>query len=106
MTVLVVSSATTALPLQNGRTFRTGFWLAELALPLERILESGHAVEIATPGGMQPSPDPRSLALLLGAERARQLAVLSRVEGVRQPLRLDKIFGYFELCIKVAIAEF
>jgi putative intracellular protease/amidase len=93
MTVLVVSSGATALPLRNGRTFRTGYWLAELALPLERIIGSGHAVDVATPGGVPPSPDPRSLALLPGPERARQLAVLSKVEGMQRPLRLEALGG-------------
>ena len=32
MKVLVAKSAATVLPLADGRTFRTGYWLAELAV--------------------------------------------------------------------------
>ena len=91
MTVLVASSAATALPLANGRTFRTGYWLAELALPLERIAAMGHGVDVATPGGAAPSPDARSLALLPARERARQLAVVDGIEGMHRPLRLETL---------------
>ena len=91
MRVLVASSAATVLPLRDGRTFRTGYWLAELALPLERLIRAGHAVDVATPGGVPPSPDPRSLALLPGAERARQLGIVAGVEGMRRPLRLEAL---------------
>lgn len=91
MTVLVASSAATVLPLRDGRAFRTGYWLAELAIPVERIVGAGHGVEIATPGGAVPSPDPRSLALLPERERARQLAVLDRVEGMHRPLPLEAL---------------
>ncbi len=91
MTVLVASSAATVLPLANGRTFRTGYWLAELALPLERIAAMGHGVDVATPGGAAPSPDTRSLALLPARERARQLAVVDGIEGMHRPLRLEAL---------------
>lgn len=89
--VLVASSAATALPLRNGWIFRTGYWLAELALPLERIVGAGYGVDVATPGGTPPSPDPRSLALLPERERARQLGIVDGVPGMHRPLRLEAL---------------
>jgi len=91
MRVLVTSSAATGLRLKNHRSVRTGYWLAELALPLERLLRDRHEIDVATPGGVPPLPDPRSLALLPRPERARQLAIVDGVAGLRRPLVLEEL---------------
>jgi Rieske Fe-S protein len=47
MRVLVASSSATVLPVRNGRTFRTGYWLAELALPLDRLIRPGEGAVLS-----------------------------------------------------------
>ncbi len=89
--LLVVSSAATELPLANGRRFRTGYCLSELALPLDRLLEAGYRVDIATPEGRPPAPDPHSLALLPARARAAQLAFVERTEGMREPVPIESL---------------
>ncbi|KAH6915668.1 ThiJ/PfpI family protein [Coprinopsis sp. MPI-PUGE-AT-0042] len=44
---------------------KTGFFLTELATPLEKILDAGYDVEFASPGGQKPSIDPLSQSLMV-----------------------------------------
>lgn len=54
--------------LANGAKHPTGFWAEEAVTPLELFKEGRHSVTIATPGGVVPPPDPKSLT-----EHSRQV---------------------------------
>lgn len=41
-----------------------GFFLQELAKPLQKLLDAGHEVTFASPQGNEPTPDPNSESLL------------------------------------------
>lgn len=62
----------------------SGFFLHELAKPLQKILAAGHEVTFASPKGLQPAPDPNSESLLAFAgnfyERSRETDLIERMK--------------------------
>ncbi|KAJ5814780.1 class I glutamine amidotransferase-like protein [Penicillium riverlandense] len=62
----------------------SGFFLQELAKPLQKLLDSGHEVTFASPKGQQPTPDPNSESLLAYAgnfyERRREEELIDRMK--------------------------
>jgi len=59
--VLVVLSDADHLDLRDGKVFPTGFYLNELMQPVKLLLDSGHQVTFATPTGMAPAVDAKSI---------------------------------------------
>lgn len=59
--VLLVASSTNAMQLKGGRTVHTGYILAELAAPAQRLIAEGYEVEVATPQGNTPAMDALSV---------------------------------------------
>lgn len=59
--VLVLLSSETELPLQNGKTFPSGYYLNEFGVPADALLRAGYQLTITTPKGNQPKPDVRSI---------------------------------------------
>ncbi|QFP76035.1 type 1 glutamine amidotransferase domain-containing protein [Deinococcus sp. AJ005] len=55
--ILVIMSSDSELPLQNGKTHATGFYLNEFGVPAHRLVEAGHHLTIATPRGNRPPLD-------------------------------------------------
>ncbi|OLV19512.1 ThiJ/PfpI family protein [Deinococcus marmoris] len=55
--ILVIMSSDSELPLQNGKTHATGFYLNEFGVPAHRLVQAGHTLEIATPRGNRPPLD-------------------------------------------------
>ena len=55
--ILVVLSGEHTLLLKNGKTAETGFYLNELAVPLEELINAGYKPVITTPSGKRPSLD-------------------------------------------------
>ncbi|KAJ5945678.1 hypothetical protein N7454_002517 [Penicillium verhagenii] len=70
--VLIILSDASSIPLKKtsgpnaGQTVDqpTGFFLQELAKPLQKLLDKGHEVTFASPKGKEPTPDPNSQSLL------------------------------------------
>ncbi|KAF7718558.1 Molecular chaperone Hsp31 and glyoxalase 3 [Penicillium ucsense] len=62
----------------------TGFFLQELAKPLQKLLDAGHEVTFASPEGKEPVPDPNSETLLAYAgnfyERRREQDLIERMK--------------------------
>lgn len=62
----------------------SGFFLQELAKPLQKLLDAGHEVTFASPKGLEPSPDPNSETLLAYAgnfyARQRDNEVIDRMK--------------------------
>ena len=71
--ILMVVSAADSLTMKDGSEHPTGFWAEELVVAHQTLLEAGHTVHIATPGGVRPTVDQVSLAAESagGEERAR-----------------------------------
>jgi putative intracellular protease/amidase len=59
--ILFVMSAADHWTLTDGTQHPTGFWAEEFAVPYQALIEAGHTVEVATPGGVAPTVDKGSL---------------------------------------------
>ena len=62
----------------------TGYFLQELAKPLQKLLDAGHEVTFASPKGHEPTPDPNSESLLAYAgnfySRQRDNSLIERMK--------------------------
>ena len=87
--VLFVVSAATAMKFAGGETFSTGYWGPEFAVPYRALLERGFEIDVATPGGRVPTPDPISMGE--GEQAAALSGYLGAVSGLQKPLVLAEI---------------
>ncbi|KAJ5773239.1 hypothetical protein N7457_008135 [Penicillium paradoxum] len=90
--VLIILSDAHSFPLKKNRGSDagkvvdqpSGFFLHELAKPLQKILDAGHEVTFASPKGLQPAPDPNSESLIAYAgnfyERQREFDLMERMK--------------------------
>lgn len=60
--ILMVVSAADSLTMRDGSKHPTGYWAEELVVSHQTLLDAGHSVRIATPGGAKPTVDQVSLA--------------------------------------------
>ncbi|MCI9871100.1 type 1 glutamine amidotransferase domain-containing protein [Arthrobacter humicola] len=60
--ILMVVSAADSLTMRDGSDHPTGYWAEELVVSHRTLLDAGHTVHIATPGGKKPTVDEVSLA--------------------------------------------
>ncbi len=60
--ILMVVSAADSLTMKDGSEHPTGYWAEEVAASHRTLLDAGHTVSIATPGGRKPTVDQVSLA--------------------------------------------
>ncbi len=70
--ILMVVSAADSLTMRDGSEHPTGYWAEELVVSHQSLINAGHTVHIATPGGVKPTVDQVSLAAEAagGQERA------------------------------------
>lgn len=76
------------------RTYATGYWAEEFAVPYKKVTEAGHKVVVATPGGVVPNVDMMSLrpSMAGGEEGALELeAIIRSAEAMRRPLALANV---------------
>ncbi|MBW9109518.1 type 1 glutamine amidotransferase domain-containing protein [Microbacterium ureisolvens] len=77
--VLMAVTGADAIALTDGTAHPTGFWAEELVELHRGLIDAGHTVDIATPGGVRPTVDPGSL----GGDDADELrAYLASIEAV------------------------
>ena len=60
-TILMVVSAADSLTMKDGSQHPTGFWAEELVVAHRTLMQDGHMVDFATPGGIKPTVDKVSL---------------------------------------------
>jgi len=100
--VLIILSDADYFPLEkpSGETVKqpSGFFLMELAKPLQKLLDGGYEITFASPEGKEPKPDPNSESLLAFAgnfyERRRENELIERMKrenGFSRPRRFDSI---------------
>lgn len=104
--ILIILSDANSFPLKKStgegatRTVDqpSGFFLMELAKPLQKLLDAGHEITFASPNGQEPVPDPNSENLLAFAgnfyERRREnelLEKMKRENGFTRPRTLSSI---------------
>lgn len=88
--VLMVVSAATELALADGSKMAVGYWANEVEVPLARLRAAGYAVDIVTPGGRTPVPDPASLSGDPVKAQATRDAH-AKIEGLVKPGSLEAI---------------
>lgn len=59
--VLVLLSSETALPLRDGKTFASGYYLNEFGVPADALQRAGYQLTVVTPRGNRPQADQRSV---------------------------------------------
>jgi putative intracellular protease/amidase len=59
-TILVIASSADSITLKDGRKEHAGYYLNELAIPVQAALDAGYQVVLATPNGTKPVMDPQS----------------------------------------------
>ncbi|GFF89812.1 molecular chaperone Hsp31 and glyoxalase 3 [Aspergillus udagawae] len=104
--ILIILSDAKSFPLKKtsgsdaGKTVEhpSGFFLMELAKPLQKIIDAGYEVTFASPKGLEPTPDPLSESLLAFAgnvyERRRENELIDRMKrenGLNRPRPLSTI---------------
>jgi putative intracellular protease/amidase len=60
--VLILMTKAKELGLLDGRMHASGFWAEEFVVPYERFTAAGFEVDVATIGGIRPTPDAGSLS--------------------------------------------
>jgi putative intracellular protease/amidase len=75
--VLVILSSANQLQLRDGKTYHTGFYLDELAIPLRKMIAAGYTPVFANPDGKPATFDPVSNDKIFfgGDDKARADAV-------------------------------
>jgi putative intracellular protease/amidase len=102
--VLIVMSDAHSFPLYNtgsdGKTVSqdSGYFLMELAKPLQKVLDAGYEVTFASPEGKEPQPDPLSSSLAAYAgnfyKRNQDLELVERMKrenGFSSPRKFSDI---------------
>ncbi len=92
--ILIVLSGVDYVSVKEGGKHPTGYFLCELAIPLQAILKAGHKVEFATPGGRAPVMDRVSDDLTWFKDRAEYESAKQLVAsqtGMRKPLALEAL---------------
>jgi putative intracellular protease/amidase len=93
--ILMVVSAADSLTMKDGSEHPTGYWAEELVVSHQTLIDAGHTVHLATPGGARPTVDQVSLApeSAGGEERAKGFRdYLASIDaGLAHPLVLADI---------------
>lgn len=93
--VLLVTSSKNTLQLQGGREVHTGYILAELVTPAQRLIDEGYEVEVATADGSSPAMDALSVDVtMFGGDAARfQSALVFALmhPTMQRPLKLRDV---------------
>jgi putative intracellular protease/amidase len=93
--ILMIVSAADHLRLADGTDHPTGFWAEEVAESHRVLTEAGHRVDVATPDGRRPSPDPISFDAQGGVDPvagAKFRAYLESIaDALAAPLKLADV---------------
>ena len=92
--ILMVVTGSDIWTLADGTAHPSGYWAEEVAAPYRAFTEAGYDVVVATPGGVEPTMDPASLAPELndGQENADAIAaLLAGVAALKQPVALEDV---------------
>jgi putative intracellular protease/amidase len=82
--VLVLLSSETVLPLRDGKTFPSGYYLNEFGVPADALQQAGYRLTVVTPRGNRPQVDQRSVDPQYFRGDAQEMR---RIAGVVEQLR-------------------
>jgi putative intracellular protease/amidase len=93
--VLIVLSSESILPLKDGKTFETGYYLNELIIPAQRFTAWGYELVFANPKGNRPAVDQASVSPdYFGGSKATlddALKFQASLQGLAHPLTLHSV---------------
>lgn len=93
--VLVVVSSSDRLELRDGKAYKTGYFLNELATPLRAIVDAGYTPVFANPNGDTPAMDPNSNNKMFfggdDAKRTADLDYLRTFKDLQHPVKLADV---------------
>ncbi|MER7831739.1 type 1 glutamine amidotransferase domain-containing protein [Streptomyces sp. NPDC095602] len=84
--ILMIVSAADRLTLADGSEHPTGYWAEEVAASHRVLVEAGHSVDIATPGGVRPTVDAISLDERGGVDPAEGAAFAGYLQSIEPDL--------------------
>jgi putative intracellular protease/amidase len=83
--VLVVMSSAHELPLRDGKSYATGYYLNEFAVPYRKLVEAGYEPVIANPNGDLPVMDVNSNnKMFFGGDEAARASAQQYAQGLAQ----------------------
>jgi putative intracellular protease/amidase len=95
--VLVVLSSATAIPLRDGKEYRTGYFLNELMVPVKALIDAGVEPVFANPKGNTPTMDVHSDDPSFFGGDAKLLAEIRALRdslpGLSRPRRLADVIA-------------
>lgn len=93
--VLVVMSSAHALELRDGKQYKTGYFLNELAVPLRMLVDAGYTPVFANPKGDTPSMDAGSNNKNYfggdDAKRTDALSYVAKFDALKKPKTLASV---------------
>ena len=92
--VLIVLSAADTWTRANGEKYPTGYWAEEFVDVHKELVDAGYTVDIASPRGVKPAADPKSLEVaIVGADKALAFSyyITALYRELNHPLELSKI---------------
>jgi putative intracellular protease/amidase len=96
-TILVITSNADSIILKDGRKEHAGYYLNELVIPVQAVLDAGYQIVLATPNGTKPIMDPQSAvaAYFGGSEEAlrKALDLLQTYPAMQNPRSFRAVIG-------------
>ena len=102
--ILILITKASTLGLLDGRKHASGFWAEEFVVPYERFVAAGYDVDVATIGGIRPTPDAGSLSVpIVAATRpagspdhdveniARYREVIDSLAALQHPMKVEDL---------------
>jgi len=93
--ILVVMSSAQELELRDGKQYKTGYFLNELATPLRMLVEAGYTPVFANPKGDTPQMDANSNNKNYfggnDAKREEALSFVAKFDSLKKPKKLASV---------------
>ena len=93
--ILVVLSSEHAIDMQEGKQYKTGYFLNELTVPVKALMEAGYTITFANPKGSRPEMDTHSdKADFFNGNEAKYLEIRAfhdQLEGLKKPQKLANV---------------
>lgn len=90
--ILIVLSAAKNWTRADGTLYPTGYWAEEFVVMHEKFVAAGYDVDLATPGGVKPTADPKSLDPKVAAKAPEYAKYLAKIANdLNHPIALAKV---------------
>jgi putative intracellular protease/amidase len=90
--ILIALSAAKNWTRADGTLYPTGYWAEEFVVMHEKFVAAGYDVDLATPGGVKPTADPKSLDPKVAEKAPEYAKYLAQIANdLNHPIPLDKV---------------